>query len=442
MSVTQEYFERNGYVVLQDVLPIQVCNQLVDHMFELQKQGKLIKDEQCPLSDSIYGDEIFTNLLHKFAEPIGEKVGRKLIPTYTYSRIYRTGEILKRHKDRPACEISATLTLGYKAKKVWPIFFDEEKETAVDLEIGELAVYQGCEILHWRPAFKGEWHVQVFLHYVDADGPYAHHANDDFRKMQENNQEKPKDKKSHVKKPIFTAIEKPVEKPVEEPKKVMHNDTPSDYTKFKVYANNVLIPTRDNIFPGYFCIDRDNRPEMKFTPEECDKIIAVSSDSYHITASVGGTKETSKIARGIRSADIYDIKYEKATEWIFKKLFYAVDYANRNHFDYEIMGITGSLQLIRYSADQEIKGHYDWHIDSGNGEPTTRKISVTCQLTDPRKYSGCELIINNHAQEVIATKEQGSMHLFPSYMLHTVKPIISGERYALVVWIHGSRRFR
>ena len=435
MSITKEYFEENGYVVLKDALSSEVCDQLVNHMFQLHKEGKLVVDEQCPLSDSIYGDPIFTNLLHKFAEPIGEKVGRKLIPTYTYSRIYRTGEVLKRHKDRPACEISATLTLGYKANKLWPIFFDEEKETSVSLEVGELAVYKGCEILHWRPAFKGEWHVQVFLHYVDADGPYAHHANDDFRKLNEHNVQSDS-KSNYVKKPIFTAIEKNTEKP----KKVKSIDKRN--SKFKLITNGIIVPTLDNVFPGYFCINHENLPEFKFTPEECDKIISLANDSYHSTASVGGTKENSKIARAVRSADIYDISYDKTTDWLFNKLFHAIHHVNVNHFDYEIMGINGSLQLIRYSADQEIKGHYDWHIDSGNGEPTTRKISVTCQLTDPRKYSGCELVINNHAQEVIATKEQGSIHLFPSYMLHTVKPIISGERYALVVWVHGSRRFR
>jgi len=100
------------------------------------------------------------------------------------------------------------------------------------------------------------------------------------------------------------------------------------------------------------------------------------------------------------------------------------------------------LQLIHYSADEKIKGHYDWHIDAGNGEVATRKISFTCQLSDPNTYTGCELIINNHTNELIGTQECGSIHMFPSYMPHKVSPIISGNRYALVVWIHGSRRFR
>ena len=172
MNSTAEYFEKNGYVVLTDAIYKDQCESLTKHMFDLQQSGKLVNDDQCPLSDAVYGDPLFDNILEKFAKPIGDAVGHTLLPTYTYARIYRPGEILKKHKDRPACEISATLTLGFDAKPVWPIFFDEERETSVSLDVGELAVYKGCEILHWRPSFKGQWHVQVFLHYVDANGPY------------------------------------------------------------------------------------------------------------------------------------------------------------------------------------------------------------------------------------------------------------------------------
>jgi len=178
MNQTQQYFDQNGYVVLSDALSKEECDKLTQHMFSLHDQGKLVKDDQCPQSDAIYGDPLFDELLARFTAPIGNQVGRKLIPTYTYARIYRPGEILKKHKDRPSCEISATLTLGFDGKYVWPIYFDENREISVNLGIGELAVYKGCEICHWRKPFKGNWHVQVFLHYVDANGPYKDHAFD------------------------------------------------------------------------------------------------------------------------------------------------------------------------------------------------------------------------------------------------------------------------
>lgn len=433
MNATTEYFEKNSYVVLKDALTPQQCDEFVTHMFNLHKEGKLINDDQCPLSDAIYGDPLFDDLLQKFAKPIGDNVGRTLLPTYTYARIYRPGEILKRHKDRPACEISATLTLGYEANKVWPIFFDEEKEIAVDLQPGELAVYKGCDILHWRPPFKGEWHVQLFLHYVDANGPHKNHAKDGrpefgIQKGVNINSEKS----------MFDIVQAKVQE-IKETPKVENKRKP---IKTKVYYDAIIIPSEDDHLPGYYCIDSENMSQLMFTPKECEKIIALTKDVYPVSASVGGTSEASKIARPIRSADIYNIEYDKDTQWIYDKILAAVKYVNATYFDYEIAGLRHGLQLIYYSSDQKIKGHYDWHVDAGNGEVATRKISFTAQLSDPRLYQGGELIINNYTHEVKATKERGSMHMFPGYMPHTVTSVTGGERYALVVWVHGSKRFR
>lgn len=414
MNPSKQFFDTNGYVVLHNVLTKEKCDSLVEYMFDLHKNNKLVKDEQCPLSDSVYGDEIFDDLLQKFTGPIGNHIGKTLIPTYTYARIYRRGEILKKHKDRPACEISATLTLGFEAKKLWNIFFDEEKEICVDLQVGEMAVYKGCEILHWRQQFKGEWHVQVFFHYVDADGPYTHHAKDGregYGIQKDQNVGLPNLSKQQITfpKPIF---------------------------------NSIIIPPHNQDYPGYICVSKNQLPELRFTEEECSEILKMLEDSYPTSAFVGGTKQNSKIARSIRSAEIYMLENDHENRWIYEKISNVVSIINARHFDFEISGITHPMQLISYSADQEIKGHYDWHTDTGPGEPSTRKISLVVQLSDPKDYDGCELVINNHGTEVTATHERGSIHMFPSYMLHKVSPISRGNRYSLVVWIHGSRRFK
>lgn len=410
----KESFEKNGFVVLSNVLPKEQCDSLVKHMFDLYLEGKLVKDDQCPLSDSVYGDPIFDDLLQKFAKPIGDHLGKTLLPTYTYCRIYRTGEVLKKHKDRPACEVSATMTLGFDAKHLWKIYFDEQKEIPVDLQIGEMAVYAGCDILHWRPAFKGNWHVQVFFHYVDANGPHTDHAIDGRSNFGV-------DKTKNI-------------KPIAKENKI---------TFPKPIFNTVTIPSStDNFFPGYMSIHSQNLPELKFTTQECDKILDMLREAYPSTASVGGTVESSRIARGIRSANIYILDNDEENRWIFEKVASVVSFANQYHFGYDLTGIVHGIQLIEYCSDAEVQGHYDWHVDSGNGEPATRKISFTAQLSDPKDYEGCELVINNHGTEVVGTKERGSIHLFPSYMTHKVTPITKGTRYALVIWIHGSRRFR
>ena len=405
----KQVFEQNGYVVLKDALSKERCQELTDHMFSLYDNEKLEKDDQCPLSDSIYGDPLFDNVLQEFAGPIGTHIGKNLLPTYTYARIYRPGEILKPHKDRPACQYSATLTLGYDAKQVWPIYFNDKKETQVDLEVGELAVYSGCEITHWRPAFKGKWQVQVFFHYVDADGPYASEYKDGRAELgtkKDNVQNKGKDVQYHL--PIH---------------------------------NGIMIPSNDRDFPGFMSISPENMSELMFTDAECEMIISCADEIYPGAASIGSDKH-STLNREIRSAQIYLIDYDEHNKWIFDKVAKIVAICNAGHFDYDIMGITHALQLIHYTTEGLVNGHYNWHIDSGAGDAATRKISLTAQLSPANSYTGCELHVNDHAGMQIANKERGSVHLFPSYMPHQVTPIESGERWALVIWVHGSKRFR
>jgi hypothetical protein len=84
---------------------------------------------------------------------------------------------LKKHKDRPSCEISVTVMIDSDGTN-WPIFIDGTK---IDLEPGDAAIYLGCEVEHWRETFDGDWHAQAFLHYVDQDGPNKDYKFDKHR---------------------------------------------------------------------------------------------------------------------------------------------------------------------------------------------------------------------------------------------------------------------
>jgi len=98
-----------------------------------------------------------------------EETGLELSPTYGYSRVYTYGAVLNKHKDRPACEVSVTVMVG-SSKEEWPIYMDG---TEINLKPGDAAIYLGCEVEHWREEFKGDWHMQFFLHYVDKNGPFS-----------------------------------------------------------------------------------------------------------------------------------------------------------------------------------------------------------------------------------------------------------------------------
>tara|TARA_R110000823_G_scaffold315663_1_gene449271 strand:+ start:2521 stop:3075 length:555 start_codon:yes stop_codon:yes gene_type:complete len=133
------------------------------------------KDETTSTSDtSFYGEPIFDSLMLKKKFLMEKEVGKKLLPTYSFWRMYTKYADLGAHKDRPACEISVTINIGNDGTR-WPIFIDGNP---VDLEKGDAAIYLGCELEHYREEFKGDWCSQVFLHYVDEQGPYKDHYAD------------------------------------------------------------------------------------------------------------------------------------------------------------------------------------------------------------------------------------------------------------------------
>lgn len=126
-------------------------------------------DRQCPRSHSVYYDPTFDSVLEQLVPFMEQHTGLRLWPTYCYARVYRPGEVLERHTDRPSCQISATITLGYEGD-IWPIFMEGERFV---LDVGHGAIYRGCEVEHWRDEYvEGEWQTQAFFHYVDAEGPY------------------------------------------------------------------------------------------------------------------------------------------------------------------------------------------------------------------------------------------------------------------------------
>ena len=155
-------------------------------------------DKQVPNTYSHYADNVMETLLVKMLPVMAKETGLNLVPTYSYARIYKKGDILRRHKDRPSCEISTTLNLGGDP---WPIFIDgagadsvideyksiikpnAPKGTKVLLDVGDMLVYSGCELEHWREPLEGDVCAQVFLHYNHVNGPFAEKNRFDKRPM-------------------------------------------------------------------------------------------------------------------------------------------------------------------------------------------------------------------------------------------------------------------
>ena len=134
-------------------------------------------DEQIPNTYSHYADPVMETLLMKVLPTMQKETGLELVPTYSYARIYKHGDILHKHKDRPSCEISTTIHLGGDK---WSIFIEG---TEVMLDIGDMLVYSGCELEHWREPIEGNTCAQVFLHYNHLNGPFSKQNRFDKRPM-------------------------------------------------------------------------------------------------------------------------------------------------------------------------------------------------------------------------------------------------------------------
>lgn len=168
-------FRRQGYVAV----PRLIESALVDFFWSYvhTKFASLLLtggDSQVPNTPGGYGDPAFDGLLEYLRPRVEEQTGLALYPTYSYFRLYKRGDILKRHRDRPACEISVTLNLGQTPADPWPIYVERDAGPyAARLAPGDALLYRGCDCWHWRNAFQGERMAQVFLHYVDRNGPHA-----------------------------------------------------------------------------------------------------------------------------------------------------------------------------------------------------------------------------------------------------------------------------
>jgi hypothetical protein len=206
-------FNQTKYQVIKNAVPYELANFCFNYFLLKRDAAKFMYDNniihdngmfgtwgdtQIPNTYSHYADPVMETLLVKMLPVMKQHTNLDLIPTYSYARAYKRGDKLRRHKDRPSCEISCTLNLGGDP---WPIFIDgtgansvidEYKEihkpnapegTKVLLEVGDMLVYSGCELEHWREPFEGNICGQVFLHYNHVNGLFADKNKFDGRPM-------------------------------------------------------------------------------------------------------------------------------------------------------------------------------------------------------------------------------------------------------------------
>jgi len=368
-----DLFEKNKYVHLKNLLDISSCRDLSNNLIALVQEGKTSKDTQCPKSEAIHGNETFDTLLQDLLPHIEKYSGKRLYPTYSYARLYSPGDELKKHKDRPSCEISVTLTLGFDGE-VWPIFIEGNQ---IDMQIGDAVLYRGMEVEHWREPYKqGKWQAQVFLHYVDADGPHAEWKYDKREKLGQS---------------------KPIESNQTDSIKLLPDYWVHKQVLSKDFCNRIIKEysknevKKEKPFIGIDINNQDVNTEIR----KVERLVLPT------TVGIGATLSSLGL----------DTNYNV---WQFK--------------------ITHSIQteFLMYKPGD----HYVAHTDTAlvKNEPI-RKLTCLAFLNDD--YEGGEFFIQTSYEKKYLIAEPGDIIIFPSYILHGVEPVTKGTRYSVVNWMLG-----
>jgi|TARA_R100001460_G_scaffold20346_1_gene42182 PKHD-type hydroxylase len=168
--------------------------------------------------------------------------------------------------------------------------------------------------------------------------------------------------------------------------------------------------------------------EKVFSKIECEKIIKIAKNE-------GLIKGTTRGKTDVRLSDITWLYANDDLQWVFRKITDVVLFLNNKYFNFDIFGLNEGLQFTNYKAPSD---KYGKHIDRSH-DTLVRKLSISIQLTDPKDYQGGELFLYEDEKGLEMSKEQGTLILFPSFILHEVKPVTKGERNSLVSWVTGKQ---
>ena len=375
-------FEQQKFSILRDFIDNKTCVAGTERLFELEKKGKSTSDSQCPKSPAVYGDPFFDEILGRLTPVYSKIVGKTLAPTYSYARLYRVGETLAEHTDRPACEYSITINLGYT--KNWGVRFGEEE---LYLDKGMAAIYLGCEIPHSREEFlsddKDDWLCQAFFHYVDTEGPHSDEKFDHREKL----------------------------------------GAPAKTRKAKEHDSEGAPGEDREIFFWQF-------PNV-VPSETCDQIVEEFKGQDLFDGGIGSNApgeetEVNKAVRNVRNMQL------PMGSTISAMLVGYGFVANQQAWQCDI---DSSHQVEYLKYDEE--GRYKAHLDCYPTEPMkiSRKLTVLAFLNDD--FEGGKFYLQTSESLIYPDQSKGSVIVIPSYLLHGVEDITAGVRHSLVCWLNG-----
>lgn len=170
--------------------------------------------------------------------------------------------------------------------------------------------------------------------------------------------------------------------------------------------------------------------EKGFSSVEVDTIVKNSLNHEFQRATIIDEENTDKF----RKSNIKWLPFDSEWEWVINRIISQVVEANKTMWDFELGTIIDNIQYTEYDGNG---GHYDWHMDIGPGTISHRKVSIVVQLSEPDEYVGGDLQIMTGTEHVTVPRGKGNVVIFPSFLLHRVIPLTSGNRKSLVLWVGG-----
>lgn len=202
--------------------------------------------------------------------------------------------------------------------------------------------------------------------------------------------------------------------------------------------NRSFLPETNEYAMEPFCYREDF-----LSSEECDNCIAYVEANYDLeypTIGIRSDNEQGTVNldyRTVLSTSLPDQDFPN----LYKRIRDEIKLQNDMFFRFELTGLYEDIQYLRYDeAKEDIPpGHYNWHIDTGGGYASRRKLTTIIQLTDPTEYEGADLeIFREGSMNLRYLQKKGTMITFPSFTPHRVSGIITGTRRCLVLWVGGS----
>ncbi len=169
-------YRDDGMVLLRGLLGEESIGLLAAYLNLMGHIGRMHNDQnQVDEALVLYGDPLFDTVMASLVPTMCEVVGETVAPTYSFVRVYFRGQELVPHRDRPACEHSLTVHVAAATPEPWPVWFADREGVPRSFELGpgDAALYQGCELRHWREECPVDWYAQTFLHFVSAKGPFG-----------------------------------------------------------------------------------------------------------------------------------------------------------------------------------------------------------------------------------------------------------------------------